>query len=422
MEKVRIMRSTISIGLGCFLLLSGCGAEDADSRGGGTGENASENGAAGSGETGGDDLSNDSFGNTDTAASETPASVDAGEACAEGVFCESTDPDPDTCGSITLKADVETVKKPGNVLVIFDRSGSMKADWNGQTRYEAAGNALIAALQPLQDLLTVGGVFFPSLDTGATTCTCNPADLTHWLPGGCCLSGAANSCIVTTIDQPDQISFRPAPDFIIELPNQWLLQGGGGTPLQSGVESGAQALTTTTFVDPVVVVILTDGEPNCQTQPQVVLDQVTAWSAQGIDTHVVGLPGSQGAADLLNQLAAAGGTSTYIDPVDPAQLQMRLSTIFSSTIKVGFDSCTITLDPPPEAPEKLHLVATQGGVEQDVPRDLSKTAGWSINAAGDTVTLEGQLCEMAKDGKFEELSFKYGCVDLPPLPPPPVVD
>jgi hypothetical protein len=68
------------------------------------------------------------------------------------------------------------------------------------------------------------------------------------------------------------------------------------------------------------------------------------------------------------------------------------------------------------------LVATQSGVEQEVPGDLSKDASWTVNAAGNTVTLEGQLCTMAKQGVFGALDFQYGCVDLPPLPPPPPVE
>lgn len=52
--------------------------------------------------------------------------------------------------------------KPGNVLVVFDRSGSMDGDWGGIPKYIAAGNALTAALAPLKDNLTVGGVFSAS--------------------------------------------------------------------------------------------------------------------------------------------------------------------------------------------------------------------------------------------------------------------
>jgi hypothetical protein len=150
-----------------------------------------------------------------------------------------------------------------------------------------------------------------------------------------------------------------------------------------------------------------------------VIDQVTAWAAAGIQTHVVGLPGVEGAEELLNAIAAAGGSGTYIDPASSAELQTRLNAIFTATIQAGFESCEMHLDHPAAAPDELHLVVTQNGIKQDVDRNLSKDASWTINTAGDTVVLKGQLCDMAKDGSFEALTFEYGCVDLPPLAAPP---
>ena len=58
------------------------------------------------------------------------------------------------------------------------------------------------------------------------------------------------------------------------------------------------------------------------------------------------------------------------------------------------------------------------------PATSSKDAHWSINAAADEVTLEGQLCDFAKDGTFDAIRFVFGCVTAPPLdpPPPPVLN
>jgi hypothetical protein len=35
------------------------------------------------------------------------------------------------------------------------------------------------------------------------------------------------------------------------------------------------------------------------------------------------------------------------------------------------------------------------------------------------VEIMGQLCDDAMGGRFSEITFEYGCKDLPPLPPPP---
>jgi hypothetical protein len=43
-----------------------------------------------------------------------------------------------------------------------------------------------------------------------------------------------------------------------------------------------------------------------------------------------------------------------------------------------------------------------------------------VSADGATVTLEGDLCTAAKAGTYERLRFDFGCVELPPAPPPVV--
>jgi hypothetical protein len=347
------------------------------------------------------------------------------------MFCMNTTPDATDCGHISIDTNITMIQRPGNVLVVFDRSTSMQQDWNGKPKYQAAGNAVIAALTPLKALLTVGGIFFPSVDTGGGTTAaddpcamgCNVANPIHWIPGpaACCLNGVAGSCSVNTIDKPDEINFTTADGFITGMPMQWNNPGVSETPLGTAIERAASAISGRKFTDPLIVLVITDGEPNCGTNAQSVLDQITAWHTAGINTHVVGLPGAQGAASVLNMMATAGGTGMYIDPTDPTQLEMRLNSVISSTLKKGFDSCVFKLNPKPDAPEKLHLIVTENGMESDVARDLSKDAHWSLNADGDQVTLEGQLCDFAKDGTFDAVRFDYGCVTQPPLPPPPPI-
>lgn len=343
----------------------------------------------------------------------------SGDGCETGKFCPPQEPDPTDCGKLELKTDVMTVEKPGNVMVVFDRSGSMEADWNGVPKYQAAGNALLAALTPLKDLLTVGGIFFPSPASPDANCPngCVPTDLANI---ACCLNaGSKDTCQVNTIDKADQIMWGPADTFISALPMKWHLGSAGGTPLMTGVQRAADAISAQKFSDPLIVIVMTDGEPNCDTNTQTVLDQIKTWKDAGIATYVVGLPGASAAANVLNSLAAAGGTDQYIDPQDPTELETKLRTVIQSTVKKGFDSCTIHLDPKAEVPDKLHLVITQAGMDLEVPHDWSKDATWSVNSDGTQVDLQGQLCDMAKDGSIEALRFVFGCVTVPPAPPPP---
>jgi hypothetical protein len=83
--------------------------------------------------------------------------------CVEGQFCMPGGPDM-RCGSIRFDQDVEVTRTPGNLVIIFDQSGSMEQDWPAAmtTKMEAAKNALVAAITPLQDLLHVAAVFLPT--------------------------------------------------------------------------------------------------------------------------------------------------------------------------------------------------------------------------------------------------------------------
>ncbi|MBN1653562.1 MAG: VWA domain-containing protein [Deltaproteobacteria bacterium] len=350
----------------------------------------------------------------------------------ELVPVQTPENDAGQCGSVTVEAVVEIITQPGNLLVIFDRSMSMSNDWNGQPRYQAAGQALIDAVTPMQDLLTVGGVFFPSPPSAtgdAGTPTCNVVDPFAWIPpDGACLNAFTDpnamlaaigaSCEVTEITADDQLTFRSGAEFVSELPNRWLLQGDGPgmTPLETAVTQADSALASTPLTGPVAVVIMTDGEPNCGTNPDNVNNIIAKWATNGIKTYVVGLPGSTEASDVLNRLAVTGGTDAFIEPSDPAALQARFSTIAGETVKSGFKSCEISLQKTEEADlDKLHLVVTENGQEKDAPRDLNNGAGWRVNADGTVATMFGGLCDDAKNGRFTSVRFYFGCTDLPPL-------
>lgn len=86
----------------------------------------------------------------------------AGEECEAGKFCVNGGPDGG-CGQITFEAETEVTRHPGNLLLVFDRSGSMASDWQGQARWQAAGEAIADALGQISaDVALAGAVFFPT--------------------------------------------------------------------------------------------------------------------------------------------------------------------------------------------------------------------------------------------------------------------
>ena len=187
-------------------------------------------------------------------------------------------------------------------IVIFDRSGSMSSGWTTAdtdnpdsavtvSKWVAASRALLGALAPKQDRVTIGAVLFPS----------------------------DSSCGVAAFQDPVQFAFMPARQFIDEyIARSPANQPDGNTPLTAAFQVADQAMQTARdegfMQNPVFVMLLTDGEPNCNSEMAPVLEIVAAWREQGIPTNVFGLPGSESARAVLDSIAHAGGTETLVVP------------------------------------------------------------------------------------------------------------
>jgi len=348
---------------------------------------------------------------------------DAG--CVEGERCYAgAAPDKDNCGTVMLNAKVDTIEHPGNVLLVFDTSFSMSENWNSGPRFQVASQAIINALTPLQDMLTIGALFFPRADPD-TPLTCDPTGLLCFV------------CAVTPITSADQIDFRPGPDFLTAFnapvngaapysPVMDSMGYLGATPLKEALMQAQAALASATLEGLTSVVVITDGDPNCAWDPDgpMVTQQIVAdWLAAGIRTYVIGLPGTTGTGNgILNNLAATGGTMTFIAPNDSAMLEAKLREIATETVMHGFETCTFDLDPPAEVPDKLMMIVEEGGTRQNVPHEAGPAAGWTISGDGKTVDITGALCDDATGGRFASITFEFGCPDIPPPPTlPPVL-
>lgn len=331
---------------------------------------------------------------------------DAGP-CQVGSFCEPQGPDPANCGTLRLEQSVKVTRHPGNLLVIFDQSVSMNDPWNNTTKILAAQDAVAKSITALQDVLTVGAIFFPTLG-------CIP-----FLPG----------VAVDPIDTANQISFRRAPEFLTAWNQHWMMVGGAlgvGTPMQEAFDRADAAIQAAKLTGQLAVVAFTDGAPNCIPDPMMTMiptmlepDRAASWlSSKMVKTYVVGLPGAAGVT-LLNDVAVKGGTTQYILPDDPAQLEQKLREVVSETVKTGFDSCMISLKPAADPVDKLLMIVEEGGKRQRVEHMFGNNGGWTISADGVNVELTGALCDDAKAGRFESITFEYGCKDVPPPPPLP---
>jgi len=233
------------------------------------------------------------FGNTNKPVSMTPGvqqQPDAG--CQEGMRClDNNSPDDPDCGHQTLSSSVKTIENPGNALLVFDTSGSMNDNWdgggsstgqNGTAKWQVSGTAILNALMPLSDLLTVGTVFFPRADPNAPTMCVDPTGIAClFVPS---LQRPSGTCSVTPITSADQINFMPGAQFLTTFAGP----GGnaappyapvpqGRTPLKEGLQQAQAALSSSTLSGITTVIVITDGDPNCEWDEAASTQIVTEW-------------------------------------------------------------------------------------------------------------------------------------------------
>jgi hypothetical protein len=320
--------------------------------------------------------------------------------------------EPPVCDSAEIVPTVKMVRRPGNVLIVFDRSGSMDNNWAGpNAKWIDARQAVTDALTPLQaDLAAVGALLFPRGE------------------------GNENECSVDPI--ANQFPFQTGPNFLQNWAAYWMqpnVNPGGATPLLVALQEADAALFPGGMLNPLlmnttVVIVITDGQPNCSagggSNSDEPLGNLTPlpmqWLMNDIKTYVIGVPDNnlgQGGITILDGVAQAGGTDQHIPANDPAALQAEIASIVEDSVLTGFP-CEINVDPPPENPDDVRLVVTENGTEFAVDQNIGGMQAWTINADGTHIMFHGDFCAAVMSGAYENVAVRFGCVSLPPLPPP----
>jgi hypothetical protein len=124
---------------------------------------------------------------------------------------------------------------------------------------------------------------------------------------------------------------------------QHVTRTDSGTPLQEAFDRADDALAMTQLKGQVAVLVVTDGEPNCVPNPQAsamptapAADRAQrGLTVRAVKTYVLGLPGAAG-VQLLDSIAANGGTMQYLLPDGPTALDAQLEQVVQDTILTTF--------------------------------------------------------------------------------------
>jgi hypothetical protein len=333
---------------------------------------------------------------------------------------------PPNCGGQTLSA----VENPPTLYFVIDRSGSMSEpiDASGTSKYLAARKAVGTLLRNIGHRVRYGAALYPDasdeLGCGKAVQIFPPT------------RGDASSTLAAGADGP----------ILVELLNRLAaFPPIGGTPTAAALRGLLPALTG--FGERTVVVLATDGAPNCNakascTPAECIPDieggyyqgslcgaelsccdpgsvgpdagrncidsdatesAVRALHDAGITTYVIGMPGSEAYGALLERLGQAGGAarsaaSAYYAVADAEALTQAL---FEIGTGVAIE-CNITLR---NIPADLALVNVyfDGKV---VPFDSESGWQWAGEAS---LALVGEACEALRTGQVRDVQVVYGC-------------
>jgi hypothetical protein len=296
-----------------------------------------------------------------------------------------TGPKPD--GPICNEVEIVAGSIPPNLMLVVDKSGSMRDDTCAigcDRKIDDAKTALAFLLDEGEGQIRFGWMPYP------TNSSCGPG------------------MVVT----PCGDDTAPAIKLLVAA-----LAHGGGTPTGETLEAanayqGLHDESRSNFV-----LLLTDGLPTCpvgsgqdvtEQDKTRALNAVSALHQAGVDTFVIGLGeavNDSGDPTLLNEMAIAGGRARagqekYYKANSLNELQTALADIGGMVI-----GCNLSLSEVPEEPNYLWVYFD--GVP--VPRDRNHINGWDYDPDRNQINFYGPACDQLRSGQVDKVDIKMGC-------------
>ncbi len=292
------------------------------------------------------------------------------------------------------------MRVPPDLLLVFDRSGSMAEDPG------TGDNCVPAATCPSK---------WNQATAAVDTAVAGSQTTIRW--GLKFFSSTGNDCMV---DPGVQVGtgFNTEPAIAAALAGA---KPSGSTPTTLAMTLAGDYLASLTTPNPRFIVLVTDGQPTCAggagdgDDSTAAVAAVAGQVARGYGTFVIGVATASDAkaTATLTQMSAAGmhprpGTPNYYVVNNTAELVAALGSIGA---QVG--SCTFNLMSPPPDPNNV-VVLADGKI---VPKAaLPADNGWTYGAAMTSVTLTGTYCQDVMSGVTTNVEALFGCGGITPIP------
>jgi hypothetical protein len=295
------------------------------------------------------------------------------------------------CGHKTF----ELQRKPAEILIVLDRSGSMKeapSGSSGTSKWELVVPGVNEVVTQTNSSVSWGLKVFPEGE------------------GAECIAGSVTSAIPVAVAASNSAAVTAA--ITATTPE------GNGTPTGDAIQAAVTYLKTLTDTNPKFILLATDGEPSCAGTSKgttgarsYAVQAVTDAAAAGFKTLVVGVATTKSSAtQALNDMAVAGGMARH-DPNAP-DTQFYLASTKDELVRSLEDitgqvsSCVFDLTDAP--PDPSNIAVKVNGMK--APHDTARSNGWDYTTS-DYLRVEvfGSWCEQIKAASSNSVSFILGC-------------
>lgn len=317
-----------------------------------------------------------------------------------------------SCGNASAEAKLT----PVNMVVVYDRSGSMgdtkeNAAYKPELKWIPVGDAMKAFFTaPASAGMSATLTYFPqpAPTTKEQSCTQPPYETAD-----VALVALPSNTFGTSIDTPAN-----AP--VGDTPTRWAV--GGALKQVSEIATQKPA-------DKNILVLVTDGEPygcgidnsTIDAEVQRVADQVAAVKAT-VPVYVIGVGNS---IAKLDKVATAAGTALIkVDVGDPSKTKADLLAAMDK-IRGTVALCDFDIPAPPDGRtldfNKVYVEKISGaGVTESLPyvADCAGGKGWHFDdaAAPKKVILCADTCQAVKSDNGGKVNVSFRCVDRPDVP------
>lgn len=315
---------------------------------------------------------------------------DTSEDCGVGMICNADK----ACEPGGMCGAQEFMAEPiaPNMLLVLDRSCSMKDKIDGAKKWDLAVGAIGQLLGAYTGVIRWGLILFPDIDKPA----CEQAKVPIPI-------GDGNEPAIDAMLTSAQVGTDP-----------WYPDNPCVTNIDTAME---QAAAEPSLFDPNAkgyVMLISDGaQAGCSAAggdngTEAIIGDL--YTQKGVPTYVVGFGGAVD-KNQLNTFATLGGTALPGDPKyyqadNAADLEAALVDIAG-----GLVSCSYQLGDAP--PDWAQVFVFFNDVVQ-VPFDPNDMSGWNYDPMTNTITFFGAFCDQLKADAVWDIDVVFGCDE--PIP------